>query len=150
MLTHTAATREEQLRESQVLRSAHGRHGARSRIRADATGEAKAEDESHGRSRTEARETKAGLAHCEAAKATELTGPPERYQAKAVDELCGRSMLRAGEVLRRDHADPGRGEQGSTRERPTARAEPASGRHPEDDGRDVTAGAPWCCWASSR
>ena len=78
MLTHTAATREEQLRESQVLRSAHGRHGARLRIRADATGEAKAEDdESHGRSRTEAREGKAGLAHCEAAKATELTGPPE-------------------------------------------------------------------------
>ena len=67
MLTHTAATREEQLRESQVLRSAHGRHGARLRIRADATGEAKAEDESHGRSRTEVRETKAGLAHCEAA-----------------------------------------------------------------------------------
>ena len=108
------------------MRSAHGRHGARLRIRADATGEAKAEDdESHGRSRTEAREGKAGLAHCEAAKATELTGPPERYQAKAADELCGRSMLRAGEVLRRDHADPGRGEQGSTREAvygPTARA----------------------------
>ena len=67
MLTHTAATREEQLRESQVLRSAHGRHGARSRIWPAATGEAKAEDESHGRLRTEARETKAGLAHCEAA-----------------------------------------------------------------------------------
>ena len=153
MLTHTAATREEQLRESQVLRSAHGRHGARSRIWADATGEAKAEDDekSRGRSRTEAREGKAGLAHCEVAKkATELTGPPEKYQAKAADELCGRSMLRAGEVLRRDHADPGRGEQGSTRERPTARAEPASGRRPEDDGRDVTAGAPRCCWASSR
>ena len=50
------------------MRSAHGRHGARLRIRADATGEAKAEDESHGRLRTEARETKAGLAHCEAAK----------------------------------------------------------------------------------
>ena len=68
------------------MRSAHGRHGARSRIWPAATGEAKAEDdESHGRSRTEARETKAGLAHCEAAKATELTGPPERYQAKAAD-----------------------------------------------------------------
>ena len=50
------------------MRSAHRRHGARLRIRADATGEAKAKDESHGRSRTEAREGKAGLAHCEVAK----------------------------------------------------------------------------------